>query len=247
MLRARDRSVSPNATALRSLDLQPHACRKRGDVGTSPRRFHPSARALSYWRTGRRVLGKVLGEITRRLEKPLVKPNSGQESAEIAPRRSPVRVRLAPSVKTPAHARIRRSPPYSIAAGRSTAVLPIPSAGGVRDLSAGSTNSGHWFDPRYRPLLVDGPKDRVKRGASPSSIRPRQLRCDTHLTHRPRQVRQSDDPMFATAWDAIKIVEHSSLHLPRRGLRRLPSDHLHLRDWASRANHRAVLGFRRMT
>ena len=77
-------------------DLQPHACRKCGDFGTSPRRFHPSARALSYWRTGCRVLGKVLGEITRRLEKPLVKPNSGQESAEIAPRRSPVRVRLAP-------------------------------------------------------------------------------------------------------------------------------------------------------
>jgi hypothetical protein len=43
------------------------------------------------------VLGKVLGELTLRLGKPLVKPNSGQESAEIAPRRSPVRVRLAPS------------------------------------------------------------------------------------------------------------------------------------------------------
>jgi hypothetical protein len=41
-------------------------------------------------------LGKVLGELTRRLGKPLVKPNSGQEGAEIAPRRSPVRVRLAP-------------------------------------------------------------------------------------------------------------------------------------------------------
>jgi hypothetical protein len=53
---------------------------------------------LSYWRTGCRVLGKVLGEPTRRLGNPLVKPNSGAESAEIAPRRSPVRVRLAPSL-----------------------------------------------------------------------------------------------------------------------------------------------------
>jgi hypothetical protein len=53
--------------------------------------------ALSYWRTSCRVLGKVLGELTRRLGKPLVKPNSAQTSAEIAPRRSPVRVRLAPS------------------------------------------------------------------------------------------------------------------------------------------------------
>jgi hypothetical protein len=107
MLRARDRSVSPNASALRSLDLQPHACRKCGDVGTSPRRFHPSARALSYWRTGCRVLG----EITRRLEKPLVKPNSGQESAEMAPRRSPVRVRLAPSRKGPARMSLHSAMP----------------------------------------------------------------------------------------------------------------------------------------
>jgi hypothetical protein len=45
---------------------------------------------------GLRLLGKVLGELTRRLAKQVVKPNSGQESAEIAPRRSPVRVRLAP-------------------------------------------------------------------------------------------------------------------------------------------------------
>jgi hypothetical protein len=52
--------------------------------------------SLSYWRTGCRVLGKVLEELTRRLGKPLVKPNSAQESADIAPRRSPVRVRLAP-------------------------------------------------------------------------------------------------------------------------------------------------------
>jgi hypothetical protein len=57
--------------------------------------------ALSYWRTGCRVLGKVLGELTRRLGKPLVKPNPGPESAEIAPRRSPVRVRLAPQGKGP--------------------------------------------------------------------------------------------------------------------------------------------------
>jgi hypothetical protein len=52
--------------------------------------------ALFYWRTGCRLLGKVLGELTRRLAEQLVKPNSGQESAEIAPTRSPVRVRLAP-------------------------------------------------------------------------------------------------------------------------------------------------------
>jgi hypothetical protein len=45
---------------------------------------------------GYRVLGKVLGELTGRLGKPLVKLNSGEKSAEIAPRRSPVRVRLAP-------------------------------------------------------------------------------------------------------------------------------------------------------
>jgi hypothetical protein len=51
---------------------------------------------LSYWRTGCRLLGKVLGELTRRLGKQLVKPDSGEGSAEIAPRRSPVRVRLAP-------------------------------------------------------------------------------------------------------------------------------------------------------
>jgi hypothetical protein len=38
-----------------------------------------------------------LGESVVRLGKQLVKPNSGQESPEIAPRRSPVRVRLAPS------------------------------------------------------------------------------------------------------------------------------------------------------
>jgi hypothetical protein len=41
---------------------------------------------LSYWRTGCRVLGRVLGELTGRLGKPPVKPNSGQKSAEIAPR-----------------------------------------------------------------------------------------------------------------------------------------------------------------
>jgi hypothetical protein len=61
------------------------------------RALRPSAAGVSYWRTGCRVLGKVLGELTCRLGKPLVKPNSGQQSAEIAPRRSPVRVRLAPS------------------------------------------------------------------------------------------------------------------------------------------------------
>jgi hypothetical protein len=32
-------------------------------------------------------LGKVLGELTRRLGKQLVKPDSGEGSAEIAPRR----------------------------------------------------------------------------------------------------------------------------------------------------------------
>jgi hypothetical protein len=44
-------------------------------------------------------LGKVLGDLTRGRGKPLVKPHSGREGAEIAPRRSPVRVRLAPSLK----------------------------------------------------------------------------------------------------------------------------------------------------
>jgi hypothetical protein len=66
----------------------------RGAVGASPSARSPMV-ALSYWRTGCRVLGKVLGELTCRLAKPLVKPNSGHKSAEIAPRRSPVRVRLA--------------------------------------------------------------------------------------------------------------------------------------------------------
>jgi hypothetical protein len=59
-------------------------------------RLGPRWWALSYWRTGCRVLGKVLGEPTGWLGNPLVKPNSGHASAEIAPRRSPVRVRLAP-------------------------------------------------------------------------------------------------------------------------------------------------------
>ena len=53
--------------------------------------------ALSQWRTGCRLLGKLLGDLTRGRGKPLVKPHSGREGAEIAPRRSPVRVRLAPS------------------------------------------------------------------------------------------------------------------------------------------------------
>jgi hypothetical protein len=57
--------------------------------------FVCNGRALSYWRTGCGLLGKVLGEPTRRLGKRLVKLNSGQASAEIAARRSPVRVRLA--------------------------------------------------------------------------------------------------------------------------------------------------------
>jgi hypothetical protein len=68
--------------------------------GCSPREQH---RALCDWRSGCRLLGKVLEESTRRLGKPLVKPNSCPASAEIAPRRSPVRVRLAPSRKDPAN------------------------------------------------------------------------------------------------------------------------------------------------
>jgi hypothetical protein len=64
---------------------------RRSDCSSRSRR-----QALSCWRTGARLLGKVLGELTRRLGKPLIRPNSGPESAEIAPRRSPVRVRLVP-------------------------------------------------------------------------------------------------------------------------------------------------------
>jgi hypothetical protein len=48
-----------------------------------------AAVAWSLGIAGARLLGKVLGELTRRLGKPLIRPNSGPESAEIAPRRSP--------------------------------------------------------------------------------------------------------------------------------------------------------------
>jgi len=51
ILRARDRSVRPNATALRSLDLQPHACR---NVGMSVRRRGVSIRPRGRCPTGER-------------------------------------------------------------------------------------------------------------------------------------------------------------------------------------------------
>jgi integrase len=57
----------------------------------------PRRQALSYWRTGCRLLGKLLGHSFCGARNRLTKPDFGLESAEIAPRRSPVRVRLAPS------------------------------------------------------------------------------------------------------------------------------------------------------
>jgi hypothetical protein len=52
--------------------------------------------ALSHRRTSCRLLGKLLGESSSGARNRLTKPYFGPESAEIAPRRSPVRVRLAP-------------------------------------------------------------------------------------------------------------------------------------------------------
>jgi class 3 adenylate cyclase len=52
--------------------------------------------ALSYWQTSRRVLGKMLGRASGCTGNGLSLPLQGIRSDWIAPRRSPVRVRLAP-------------------------------------------------------------------------------------------------------------------------------------------------------
>ena len=57
------------------------------------------SRSLSEWRTGRGLLGKLLGETVPCTGNGSTKPRTASCSAGIAPRRSPVRVRLAPPSK----------------------------------------------------------------------------------------------------------------------------------------------------
>ena len=92
--------------------LDPAADRRRADAreGGRPDRCRPRAsscvravsEALSQWRTGRRMLGNVLGRPRLRAKNSSTMRFAAIWREWIAPRRSLVRVRLAPSQKRPA-------------------------------------------------------------------------------------------------------------------------------------------------
>ena len=95
--------------------------------------------SLSYWRTAAKLLGKVLGARSPRARNGSAKPDPVESAAGIAPRRSPVRVRLAPN-------RSPRRLQYCVARLR-----------GGNPVSPTSPLVGHSRFSRVRPGRVDRP------------------------------------------------------------------------------------------